>query len=130
MVPPDARDALIRFLDSWHPSVYRVSATGHLSDLEEPLASFRSRVMAVLRPRVQEQIRLLSDGDQPHAAEDKAKMAHEMHELTQSIEQIATPPATHMARTVELGILVVPAGAQLPAVQQRDVMLEGPPRKG
>jgi hypothetical protein len=87
-------------------------------------------MLAVLRPKVQETIRSLAATDDPSAAGSKADMARQMHELTSGIEPVATPSAAELAHRVELGVLVIPSGVELPPVRDRDLMVDGPPRQG
>ena len=136
VLPSTARESLASFLAGWQPALYRVAATGQLSELDEPLDSFRSRVLSVVRPTLQARIQKLRESPTPGGAaevQERTRMAAEMHELSTGIESVTTPTALEAARLVELGILVVPPGVVVPSLEhgRSNLMVEdGPPVEG
>ncbi len=124
-LPADAGDLLAGALLGLELRFYRSEALGAVSHLGEPLAAFRSRVLASLRPEIR--YRVAAGESRGVAAEELAgavaRVGGRFEELTVALDEASI-------RSADMGIVLVPEGVTLRGPALWDEMVRGPVRGG
>ncbi len=123
-LPADAGELLRGAVARVVVRVHRSPELGMLSGPDEPLAAFRARVLAGLRPEVRR--RTASGGEGPPGP----GLVEAVARLARGIETREFRLERSVVRRARLGLLRVPPGVVLPAPAAHDPMLSGGPREG
>ena len=120
-LPSDAGSLLERALEHVELVVHRSPELGLVSEPDEPLEAFRSRVLAGVRPELHRRI-----GEGRGRAADPALLGA-VSRIAGGIETRAVALDSGKVLKARLGILMVPDGVVLPAPARHDPMVDGHP---
>jgi len=124
-LPADVRRLLEAALGQLELRFFRSEAMGSISRLGEPLAAFRSRVLASLRPEVQYRVAAGRDGS---GTGDGLPAA--ISRVGGGFEEVVVHMEPGHVRSASLGIVLVPRGLKLKGPGAWDDMVRGPVRPG
>ena len=123
-LPADAGELLEAALRHLHLRCFRSTALGAVSRLGEPLAAFRSRVLTSLRPEIQYRVDTARSGGAP------GELPAAVSRVGGGFEEAVVEIGPDHVRRASLGVVLIPAGLELPAPGPWDDGVGGPVRGG